>query len=120
MSGPEDLVSLLLRTKFFADLLAGLSKEDHKTFADAFRPISYDAGQEIFARGDAGNFLFVVADGRVRLSVMTDEGRELTVRLAIPGDVVGEIATLDGRARSASATALSQTKAFVLHRPEFQ
>src|SRR3954468_23522227 len=112
MSGPEDLAFLLLRTKFFADLLVGLSEEDHQTFADGFRPISYGAGQEIFVRGDAGNFLFVVAEGRVRLSVMTDEGRELTVRLAAPGDVVGEIATLDGRARSASATALSPTRAF--------
>jgi hypothetical protein len=44
----------------------------------------------LFGRGETGSRLFLIAEGRVRLAVMTDEGRELSFRHAVAGDILGE------------------------------
>jgi len=52
--------------------------------------------------------------GRVRLSVLTLDGRELSFAHAEPGSIFGEIAMLDGLARTADATAVGRTEAMTL------
>jgi CRP/FNR family cyclic AMP-dependent transcriptional regulator len=70
------------------------------------REASFQAGQAIFARGDSGTDIYLVTEGRVRLSVLSAEGRELSFSYAGPGDLFGEIAALDGGGRTADATPL--------------
>jgi CRP/FNR family cyclic AMP-dependent transcriptional regulator len=120
MADTEDCAVLLVRSDFFSSALGELSDKDIQAIAQAFRPMRYSAGQHIFSRGDQSDFLLLIARGRVRLSVDSDDGRELSVRHAVTGDVIGEIAALDGRPRTASASALTETRAFVLHRAEFR
>jgi CRP-like cAMP-binding protein len=78
------------------------------------REVSFDAGQSIFARGDTGRDIYLVTGGRVRLSVLTSEGRELSFAHAESGHVFGEIAVLDGGVRSADATAVGKVSALSL------
>lgn len=120
MADIEDCAALLVRSNFFGNLLAGFSEAEMATVAKAFRPTRFDSGQLIFSRDDAGDFLLLIASGRVRLSIMSEEGRELSVRHAVSGDIIGEIAVLDGLPRSADASALSEVRCFVLFRPDFQ
>ncbi len=61
------------------------------------REASYDAGQVIFSRGDPGTDLHIVSQGRVRLSVLTADGRELSFAHAEPPSIFGELAVFDGR-----------------------
>ncbi len=68
------------------------------------RVVRFQAGQSIFER-DPDSEICLVLEGRVRLSVLTTDGRELTFKYAVKGEVFGEIAVLDGGSRSASATA---------------
>jgi len=82
--------------------------------ATEMRPAKFDAGQVIFARGDTGSELYVVLSGRVRLSVLTVEGRELSFKHAVEGDLFGEIAMLDGGPRTADATAVTDVTAATL------
>ena len=74
----------------------------------------------IFARGDAGREIYLVVSGRVRLSVLTAEGRELSFAHAEPGAIFGEIAMLDGGVRSADATAVNKVTALSLSKPAFK
>jgi CRP-like cAMP-binding protein len=76
----------------------------------------WQAGETIFHRGDPGDYLIALADGRVRLSVGTARGRELVLRMAEPGELLGEIALLDAAPRSADAVAAINTVGYVLHR----
>jgi CRP/FNR family cyclic AMP-dependent transcriptional regulator len=115
----EECAALIAGSAFFGNLLTGLAEGEVAKIARTFRPARFDAGQSIFARGDKGDFLLIVAEGRIRLSVVSDEGRELSVRHAVKGDIVGEIAALDGRTRSADAAALSAVKCFLLFRADF-
>ncbi len=95
-------------------LFGQLGEADRKTVANEMRPAAYAPGQVIFSRGDPGRDLYLVTQGRVRLSVLTVEGRELSFWHAGPGAVFGEIATLDGGPRTADATAVTATKVMTL------
>ena len=68
----------------------------------------------IFSRGDPGREIYLVIEGRIRLSVLSSDGRELSFDHAGPGHVFGEIATLDGGERTAGATAISRVQAMAL------
>jgi CRP-like cAMP-binding protein len=113
MSSVERLVHLLSQTKLFG----GLSVPDLDVIAQAMRPAEFSAGQTIFQRGDAGRDMFLVIDGRVRLSILSAEGRELSFAHATAGQAFGEMATLDGGVRSADATAVTKVSAMTLSQP---
>lgn len=102
--------ALLAQTKLFGSLAPPV----RAIVREAMREASYAAGQLIFSRGDPGSHLYLVVEGRVRLSVLTAEGRELSFAHAISGDIFGEIAVLDQSTRSADATALVATRLMAL------
>lgn len=76
-------------------------------------------GQIIFQRGDNGSSMMAVLRGRVRISVVSPEGREITLNIIRPGEVFGEIALLDDQPRSADATAIEDTALLVVERRQF-
>jgi CRP-like cAMP-binding protein len=63
-------------------------------------------GQLIFSRGEPGSSVMAVVEGRVRIGIRSSEGREVLLGIVGPGEVFGELALLDGKGRSADATAL--------------
>ncbi len=73
----------------------------------------------IFARGDEGSNMMAVMSGRVRISAISPEGREVTLNVIGRGEIFGEIALLDGRPRSADATALDDSLLLVVERKHF-
>lgn len=77
-----------------------------------------DAGQVIFEKGDAGDSMMVVLSGRVRIGSYLPHGREAILNFLGPGEVLGEIAMLDGKPRSADAVAAEPTALYVLQRRE--
>ena len=116
MIAKNAIVELLGRTLLFGPL----DKSDRRAVADEMREVSFDQSQVIFARGDAGREIYLVVKGRVRLSVLTGEGRELSFAHAEPGSIFGEIAMLDGGPRSADATAVNKVTALSLSKPAFK
>ena len=110
------LVSLLAAT----DLFGRFSADELAACAAAFRPVRVKKGALLFTRGDAGTHLYIVVEGRVRLAITTEDGRELSFRHAAPGDLFGEIAALDGSLRTADATALTDLTVYALERNAFQ
>ncbi len=77
-------------------------------------------GELIFERGDPGTFLLAQLSGRIKLSNLSQNGRELLIRFAEPGDLVGEIACLDGGDRSSRATAVTEVEALSLSRRDYR
>lgn len=112
----DSLTELLAGTALFG----GLDEAGRRAVLTEMREVGYGAGQVIFTRGDPGKEIFLVVSGRVRLSVLTPEGRELSFAHAEPGQVFGEIAMLDGETRSADATAVTKVVALTLSRGAFQ
>lgn len=77
-----------------------------------------DTGVTVFHEGDAGDALYVVASGLVRVIVNTSSG-ELLLNTLGSGDIFGEIAVLDGRGRTASVVTNVPTGLIRVGRPEF-
>ena len=101
-------------------LLARLPEADLKALASRGRVRSYPAGAVIFREGDPGDALHVVVEGSVRVAVLSAGGEEATVALLGPGEFLGDLALLDGRPRSATATAHQATKTLIVTRDDFR
>ena len=110
MAARPEVIDLLGKTVLFA----GLSPEDLTPIALDLRERTFKSGQLIFGRGDPGRNIYLVLEGRVRLSVVTADGRALAFSHAGRGDIFGEIAALDGGRRTADAIALAKVSAMML------
>lgn len=73
-------------------------------------------GHRIFAEGDPGDSLMGLISGQVRISATTPAGQEVFLNLLESGDSFGEIAVLDGNARTANAEAVTDAELFVVRR----
>src|SRR5882762_2695992 len=80
---------------------------------------SVPKGTVIFRKGDPGVWLIGVLSGAVKISVASADGRDIVLNIIREGEVFGEIALLDGRARTANATAMSDCELIVIERREF-
>jgi CRP-like cAMP-binding protein len=110
MAHTSELDQLLARTSLFGCL----PPQEREATARQMHAHTFEQGEAIFARGDKAGEVYIVAEGRVRLSILSAEGRELSFSNIGPGTVFGEIAALDGGTRTADATALSHVKLFSL------
>jgi CRP/FNR family transcriptional regulator, cyclic AMP receptor protein len=76
-------------------------------------------GRMIFQRGDAESSMMAVLKGSIRISTGSADGKEVTLNTIRAGEVLGEIALLDGRPRSADATAIEDSDLLVIERRHF-
>ncbi len=79
----------------------------------------WSAGNSVFQRGDEGNHMIALASGRIKLSLLTPLGKELTLRHLEAGSILGEMAVLDGSPRSADATASIACEGYVISKRDF-
>ncbi len=80
---------------------------------------AYKSGEKIFKRGDADDVLYLIRRGAVRIMLQLDETQWRHVGTFGRGNFFGEMAFLDGQARSANAIALTDTELFALSRKQF-
>lgn len=73
----------------------------------------------IFQQGDAGDTLYAVISGQVRISVSAEDGKEIFLNIMEPGDAFGEIALIDGEPRTATATAITDVGLITIERKRF-
>jgi predicted acylesterase/phospholipase RssA/CRP-like cAMP-binding protein len=118
MADPRDLPGLqafLAGIPFFASLDAAARLE----LAGGLEPVHVAAGDVVFRQGDAGDGLFLVASGRLRVTVAA-EGTERMLHDLGRGSVVGEIALLTDRPRTATVHAVRDSDLLLLRAPVFR
>jgi CRP-like cAMP-binding protein len=98
-----------------APLFEGLSKKELTELARRSEDMELDAGTVLCREGEIGQEFFVIVDGEVDVK---RKGRRLGTRGA--GDFIGEIALLEDMERTATVTARTPLRVFVLTRPTFQ
>ena len=97
-------------------LFATLDQKARREIAAYAKPRSFGLGKSICRLGDPGDSMMAVIVGTVRISLPTIKGREIILADLQTGDLFGEIALLDGKMRSADATAHTKCELMVLHR----
>jgi CRP/FNR family transcriptional regulator, cyclic AMP receptor protein len=99
-------------------LLRGLTLRQKETLFACVRIGDFGAGETIFLKGAPGENMMAVLEGNVRISVISPDGQTLVLAILFPGDVFGEIAVLDGRRRTADATAKTACRLAILDRSD--
>jgi CRP/FNR family transcriptional regulator, cyclic AMP receptor protein len=77
---------------------------------------TYRRGQFLWYQGDPGDYLVVIVQGLVKVTVTSPHGDELLLVTLGPSEVVGELSVIDGGPRSASVVALRPTTGIVIGR----
>jgi CRP-like cAMP-binding protein len=85
----------------------------------ASRVLRVPAGRKIFRKGDPGDGCYFILEGAVKVTLPMDAGQEVLLAILGRGDVVGEMALLDGLPRSATVTAESEVHALCVPRAAF-
>ncbi len=82
------------------------------------RQKTFEKGETLFLEGDPGNFVVLLEEGLVEISVTSLVGRKSILAHCSPGEVIGEISVLDGQPRSADAVALRKTTGRIIRQSE--
>jgi CRP/FNR family transcriptional regulator, cyclic AMP receptor protein len=100
-------------------LFASLDDEAAVALRELLEPELKPAGSVLFRKGEPGGAMYLIEGGRVRIHLHDDDGQEVTLAELAAGDFFGEMAILDGKPRSATATVTEDARLAVLSREGF-
>lgn len=115
MSLPRVTCDQLRRVPIFSEL----DDELLEAIVAASTEAEYARNEVIIREHDRSTSLFVLLDGRVKVSLLRPDGREAILALLRAGEFFGDMALLDSRPRSASVIAIAPTRVLILTRNEF-
>ena len=101
-------------------LFRRLTPDELEQLAAEVDQVIYQPGETIFNEQDRGDALYVVDSGSVRIWVVDEDVKPVTLAELKPGDFFGELAVLDRSARSTNATAIEESKLHRLSSDDFQ
>jgi CRP/FNR family cyclic AMP-dependent transcriptional regulator len=116
MTQKSNPAELLARVPLFSEL----SRTDLERISRVAVPRSFPAGSRVFHEGDHSDACYVVRSGDLRVTREHPDGRAITLATLGPGDFFGELAMLDGQARSASVETLSDAQLLALPAADFR
>jgi CRP/FNR family transcriptional regulator, cyclic AMP receptor protein len=111
-----DELELLRSVPIFSEL----TEADFQSLAKVANRRRYPKDSVVFFENEQGDFFFMILDGRIKVTILGDDGREVILSLLGSGDFFGEMALLDNEPRSATAIAVEDTELLSLHRNDFQ
>ncbi|HET8575957.1 MAG TPA: Crp/Fnr family transcriptional regulator [Methylomirabilota bacterium] len=97
-----------------------LSPAERAALARRFRSRGFPKGAPVFSEGEPCEGLWVVAEGRIKISRLSARGREQVLHTEGPGATLGEVPLFDGAGYVASATALTPARLFWLPRRDLE
>jgi CRP-like cAMP-binding protein len=101
------------------DYLSRLGDADREELLALGHRRRYRRGATLFSEGDHSTHVVLILSGEVRVSYMTDSGREIFFATKGVGDLLGELSAIDGRPRSATAMTLGPTELMVIDGADF-
>jgi uncharacterized membrane protein len=117
---PTDAKSLMtLEALRSVPLFGSLDDDATKELRDLLEVKEIKNNTSLFRHGDKGDAMYLIDNGRVRISVKDSLGNEVTLAELAGGDFFGEMALLDGKLRSANATVVESSRLAILKRDKF-
>jgi CRP-like cAMP-binding protein len=114
-AGTEDKLALLRSHSLFGQLPPAAIEHLGSYITRRFFP----RGTVIFSKGDPSTGLMGVLAGMVKISAPSTDGRDIVLNIIREGEIFGEIALLDGRPRTADASAMSDCELMLIERRDF-
>ncbi len=98
------------------------SELDDKALEDISRMSvrqTYKKDNMVLIEEEIGSTMFIILRGRIKISRISDEGREVILSILVDGDFFGEMSILDGQTRSANAVTLEDSELMLIQRENF-
>lgn len=119
-SAQESVLSEATYPEIGRIIRSALSTEDWDGLIAKGRSQSFVKGEPMIARGTVGDAMFLIQEGRVEVSLVLADGNKAVLNQMGPGEVLGELALLDGGLRSADAVAASaRVEVIAISRSQF-
>jgi CRP-like cAMP-binding protein len=103
-----------------ADLLSDLPERLSAGLLASAKPVKLAADEVLFIAGDPGDGCYRLNEGLLKVSMVSPTGAERILAILGPGSIVGDMAMIDGRPRSASVSALRECKLSFISRSAFE
>ena len=103
-----------------APLFEALDEESAKALRALVTDVDLVRAERLFDEGDAGDRLYVVLDGKIKLTRAAPDGRENLLSVLGPGEMFGELSLFDPRPRTSSAVAVTDTRLAALAHDELR
>jgi len=100
-------------------LFESLNDEEIEALSDVTFTRTFGKDSVIILAEEEGDTLFIIKKGQVKVSIVSEEGREVILSLLGSGSVFGELSLLDGKPRSANVVAIEETELIMLRRADF-
>lgn len=97
-------------------VFAGLSDRDWEKITDLFNERQYQKDDYIFLEGEAPEALYIVKTGKVKVLRHSTDGKDVVLRVASPGQMLGAVATFDGGGYPGTAQAIEDCTLLLLAR----
>ncbi|MBI3179297.1 MAG: cyclic nucleotide-binding domain-containing protein [Deltaproteobacteria bacterium] len=94
------------------ELFEGLSADDLGAFAAIAQEVRFDAGQEVYAAGSAGDSMYVIIEGTFAVRVKDEHGEEVDVAALKPGSYFGEMEVVGGMNRTAAVVSDAEGRGY--------
>ncbi|MBC7320398.1 Crp/Fnr family transcriptional regulator [bacterium] len=101
-------------------IFSRLDKESLQRIADVSIERSYEKGEVIILQDTRVDGLYIVVNGSVRISRLSEDGRVKVLAILSAGDIIGEMSILDEELASATAEALEDSRLLFIKREDFQ
>jgi len=108
--------SLLASSQLFKQLTLA----DRQKIAGLCSRKKLPARQVVFFQGELGREMYIVVSGHLKVSITSEDGKELSISIFHESDIFGELALLDGERRSATVTTIGPCELLVLHQNELK
>ena len=93
-----------------APLFEALSEEDARALRTDIVDVHLDRGERLFTEGDAGDKLYIILTGKIKLTKAAPDGRENLLSVHGPGEMFGELSLFDPIPRTSSASAVTNAR----------
>src|SRR5436309_13817357 len=100
-------------------IFSELSDEDISSLAHLALRKRYPKDTVVFFENEEGDFFFTILEGRIKVTILGDDGREVILSVLGPGDFFGEMALLDNEPRSATVVATEALEVVTIWRSDF-
>src|SRR4029079_12440761 len=100
-------------------LFSGLESEEMTRIAAHARSLRKARREFIYMPGDRADFVYILKQGRVKLSVLSESGKEIAIDIIQPGEIFGEFALVDESLRTNMAQALDDVLMWVFSKRDF-
>ncbi|MFQ5442338.1 MAG: Crp/Fnr family transcriptional regulator [Thermodesulfobacteriota bacterium] len=101
-------------------IFSGLPEKERDRMAPMLKPVNIKKKSFIYSMGDSADDLYILKEGRIKITRITEDGKELTFDILEPGDIFGELALAGEEERETSAEALEDSFICTINRKDFE